>query len=48
MFLLETHNAVSLDFDISGFLILGRSISLCSPGQIFFQFSSLPESILAF
>lgn len=35
---LETHNAVSLDFDISGFLVLGRSVSLHSPGQISFIF----------
>lgn len=44
---LETHNAVSLDFGINDFLVLGRSVSLHSPGQIFFHFPSLSESTVA-
>lgn len=44
---LETHNAVSLDFGISAFLVLGRSVSLHRPGQIFFHFPSFLESTVA-
>lgn len=48
MSLLETHNAVCVDFGVSSecFLVLGPGL-LRSPGQLSFNFPSLSKSTLA-